>query len=214
MKKYEVLKKIERERMIAIIRVSSEEEAERALDALVEGGLHCVELTFTTPYAHSILEKLTKRFEGSGLMLGAGSVLDAETARIAILSGACYLVTPTFSAETVRLANRYGVPVFSGVCTPTEALSALESGVEAVKLFPASSYAPKVVKDWKAPLPNLEIIPTGGVDVHNIADWLKAGAFACGVGGSLFAGLKEGNYRKITERAEAFVDVIRKTAVT
>ena len=204
MKKYEILSKVEREKIVAIIRVKNEEQAERGLDALLNGGLSCVELTLTTPYAHSIIEKLSKRYEGTELALGAGSVLDAESARIAILSGAKYLVTPTFSADVVRLANRYGVPVFSGVATATEALAALESGVDVVKLFPATSYPFSIIKDLKAPMPNLEVMPVGGVNLSNIGEWIKAGAFGCGVGGSLFDGLKEGNYAKITETAKLF----------
>ncbi len=201
-KKYETLKKVEAERIVAIVRVKSEEEALRGTEALLEGGLSCVELALTTPFAHTVLEALKKKF-GDALTLGAGSVLDAESARIAILSGAQYLVTPTFSADVVRLANRYGAPVFAGVATATEALAAMESGVDVVKLFPAAAYPFGIIKDLKAPMPNLEIMPVGGVNAENIGAWLRAGAFACGVGGALFAGLKTKNYPAIAAAARA-----------
>lgn len=202
MKKYETLTKIGKEKIIAIIRVSDENQAEKAMAALLDGGLACAELTFTTPFAHRIIEKLSRAYAGAGLLLGAGSVLDSETARIAILSGAEYLVTPALNTDVIRLANRYGIPVFPGTVTPTEALAALEAGADVVKLFPAGQFKPSVIKDIKAPLPNLEIVPTGGIGVKNIKEWIDAGAFACGVGGSLFSGLKEGDYKQITQNAK------------
>jgi 2-dehydro-3-deoxyphosphogluconate aldolase/(4S)-4-hydroxy-2-oxoglutarate aldolase len=209
MKKYETLNKLADAKIIAIIRVADEGQAQKAMAALLEGGLNCVELTFTTPFAHRIIEKLSKAYADTELLLGAGSVLDAETARIAILSGAKYLLTPTLNAAVIRLANRYGIPVMPGVSTPTEALAALEAGADVVKLFPAGQFKPSVIRDFKAPLPALEIAPTGGVSVKNINEWLDAGAFACGVGGSLFAGLQEGNYRQITQNAREIKAALR-----
>lgn len=209
MKKYEILSKIGAEKIISIIRVSNETQAQKAMEAVLEGGLSCVELTFTTPYAHTLLEKLSKEYEDTNLLLGAGSVLDSETARIAILSGAKYLITPTLNAEVIRLANRYGVPVIPGIATATEALCALEAGADVVKLFPAGQFKTSIIKDIKAPLPNLQIAPTGGIDASNIKEWISAGAFACGVGGGLFSGLKEGNYRQITQNAKQLKDALK-----
>ena len=200
-KKYEVLKKIYEDKIIAIIRAQNENQAFNACESLIEGGIENIELTFTTPFAHRVLENLSHKYSGSKISLGAGSILDSETARIAILSGARYLVTPTLNKEVILLSNRYGIPVFAGVYTISEAMAALESGVEVVKLFPSNNFKSSVIKDFKAPIPNIEIIPVGGVDIDNILDWLKAGAFALGIGGSLTKGLKDENYKNITEMA-------------
>ena len=120
------------------------------------------------------------------------------------MSGAKFLVTPTLNAEVIKTGNRYGVPVFCGVATATEALTALELGVDVVKAFPAGQFNPSVIKDWKGPLPNLEVMPTGGIGIENVAEWLKAGAFACGVGGAILEGYKEGDFAKVTATAKRF----------
>ena len=208
-KKYEILKKIYEEKIVGIVRVDSVEKAEKTMDALYRGGLSVVELTFTIPYAHTILEALTKKYRGS-MVIGAGTVLDEATARLAILSGAEFLVTPTVNPDVVRLANRYGSPCLSGVNTPTELVAALECGVDVAKLFPASNFKPSVIKDLRAPFPNAEIMPTGGISRANIKEWLDAGAFACGVGGELVAGAKTGDYDAITATAVAFREIVSK----
>lgn len=205
MKKYEIINEIGREKIVAIIRAESEYQAEKAIEAVIEGGLTCIELTFTTPFAHKILEKLSKQYSETKLLIGAGTILDSETARIAILSGAKYLITPCLNTDIIKLGNRYGIPVIPGIYTATEALYALEAGADVVKLFPAGQFNKNIIKDLKAPLPNLEIMPTGGVNAQNIAEWISSGAFACGVGGSLFSGLKEGDYNSITQQAKYLI---------
>ena len=194
---------VEKEKIIAIIRTDDFSVAENCTSSLIEGGVRCIELTFTCRFAHSMLERLAQKF-GSDALIGAGTILDSETARIALLSGAEFFVTPSVNEEVIKLGNRYGVPTFPGVSSATEAVKAMEYGAEAVKLFPASSFLPRVIGDLKAPLPSLEIVPTGGVDLANFRDWLKAGAFACGVGGSLVRGAKSGDFLFVKKQAAQF----------
>lgn len=189
MKAIDVYEQIAREKVIAIVRRESGQEVSAVCRALVAGGLHVMELPLTMERAHRRLEAVADALPEA--LLGAGSVLDAESARIAILSGAKFLVTPAFDADVVKMGNRYGVPVFPGVHSPTEAVRALECGCMAVKLFPASEFTPAAIGAWKTPFHNLELIPTGGVGEQNAAQWLRAGAFALGVGGALCSGTEE-----------------------
>ncbi len=205
-KKGRILEAVKKEKIIAIIRTDDYFVAENCTGALIEGGVKCVELTFTCRFAHTMLEKLALKFGGNAV-IGAGTVLDAETARIALLSGAEFFVTPSLNGEVIKLGNRYGVPTFPGVASPTEAVKAMEFGAEAVKLFPASAFSPRIIGDLLAPLPALEIVPTGGVDLTNFRDWLKAGAFACGIGGSLVKGAKEGDFASVRKKAAEFRSV-------
>ena len=207
MKKYEILKQIKEEKIVGIIRVDNVDKAEKTLDALYKGGLKVVELTFTIPYAHTILASLTQKYAGK-MGIGAGTILDEATARIAILSGAEFLVTPNVNVDVIKLANRYGIPCLSGINTPTELVTALECGVDVVKLFPAGNFRTGIIKDLKAPFPNAEIMPTGGVSLANIKEWIAAGAYACGVGGELVAGAKTGDYDLVTKTAKAFKELV------
>lgn len=208
MKKYEVLKRIEEEKIVAILRMADGGTAEKCFEALYDGGVTCAEFPFTAPYSHTIFESITRKF-GNKMLIGAGTILDEATARIAILCGAKFLVSPTMNADVVRTGNRYGVPVLCGVATITEALAAIEAGADVVKVFPAGQFTPSVIKDWKGPVPNIEVIPMGGITLENIGDWLKAGAFACGVGGAIADGCKEGDFAKVTAAATAFKNAVR-----
>lgn len=206
LKKYAVLQKISEEKIVGIIRVDTLEQAEKTVAALYEGGLRAVELSFTIPYAHTILAGLTQAYRGK-MVIGAGTILDEATARLAILSGAEFLVTPTVDIGVIRLANRYGIPCMSGVNTPTELVTALENGVDVVKLFPAGNFKPEIIKDLKAPIPNAEIMAVGGVTRSNFKEWLDAGAYACGVSGELVAGAKTGDYAAVTAAAKTFKEI-------
>ena len=208
LKKYKILEKVQKEKIVAIVRVDSAEKAEKSFDALYEGGIKVVEMTFTIPYAHSILENLSKKY-GAYMTVGAGTVLDSETARIAMLSGAEFIVSPSLDKGVAEICNRYSVPYFCGVATPTEAVNALELGVDVVKLFPASDFKPSIIKDFKAPLPNLEIMPTGGIGLSNIKEWKDAGAFAFGIGGELTKGVKTGDFELVKETAKKFTEAVR-----
>ena len=202
------LRKIVESGLVAIIRVSNVEQAVLAAEACAEGGVEAIEITFTLPDAHRAIEQLAARFHGSRVLLGAGTVLDPETARIAILSGARFIVSPAFSADVSRLCHRYQAPYLPGAGTVTEILHAMEHGAHIVKLFPGESLRPLFVKATLAAIPHAPLMPTGGVSVENVGDWITAGCVAVGVGGSLTAGAKTGDHIAITRLAKQFLEQI------
>ena len=207
--KLEILKRITDAGLVAVVRAETAEGAQRTADAVLEGGCPAVEMTFTVPGAHRVIEALAARYKPSELILGAGTVLDPETARVAILSGATYVVSPSLNVETVRLCNRYQVPVMPGAMTVREVVEAMELGADVVKLFPGEAFGPAIIKAIKGPLPQAPLMPTGGVDLSNVADWIKAGAVAVGAGGSLTGGARTGDFASVTKAARAFVEKIR-----
>jgi 2-dehydro-3-deoxyphosphogluconate aldolase / (4S)-4-hydroxy-2-oxoglutarate aldolase len=207
--KLDILRRITDAGLVAVVRAETAEAATRITDAVLEGGCPAVEMTFTVPGAHRVIEALAARYKPSELILGAGTVLDPETARIAILSGATYVVAPSLNVETVRLCNRYQVPVMPGAMTVREVLEALEAGADIVKLFPGEAFGPAIIKAIKGPLPQVPLMPTGGVDLSNVSEWIKAGAVAVGAGGSLTGGAKTGDFASVTRTAREFVEKIR-----
>ena len=209
MEKEQVISKLTETGLVAVVRADNADEAIRISDACLEGGCNAIELTFTVPGAHKVIEALAAKYPNGEMLLGAGTVLDSETARIAILSGANYVVSPAFNAEAAKLCNRYRVPYIPGCMTITEVLTAMEAGVDIIKIFPADLFGPKIIKDIKGPLPQAKLMPTGGVDVSNVDQWIKAGAAAVGAGSSLTAGAKTGDYKKITETAKEFIEKIK-----
>ena len=204
-----VLTKICDSGVVAVVRAEHGEKAKRIADACLEGGVPAIELTFTVPMAHKVIEELAKEYSGGEMILGAGTVMDSETARIAILSGAQYIVSPYFNAETVRLCNRYRVPCMPGAMTIKEVVEAMESGADIVKVFPGEAFGPKILKAIKGPVPQAKMMPTGGVDLSNVGEWIKAGAVAVGAGGSLTKGAKTGDYKAITETAKEFIAKVK-----
>ena len=209
MEKEQVITKLTETGLVAVVRANNADEAIRISDACLEGGCNAIELTFTVPGAHKVIEALAAKYPNGEMLLGAGTVLDSETARIAILSGANYVVSPAFNAEAAKLCNRYRVPYIPGCMTITEVLTAMEAGADIIKIFPADLFGPKIIKDIKGPLPQAKLMPTGGVDVSNVDQWIKAGAAAVGAGSSLTAGAKTGDYKKITETAKEFIEKIK-----
>lgn len=198
--------------IVAVIRADSGgENLVRAVEAVAEGGVHCIEVTMTTPGALECIALAAKKLAGADVLLGVGSVLDAETCRMAILAGAQYVVAPTLSIPTIQMARRYGKPVLPGAYTPTEILTAWENGADMVKVFPSDAGGPGYIKAIKGPLPQIPLVPTGGVTVDNVGDFLKAGASAVGVGGNLVSAklMKAGDYAGITANARAFADAVR-----
>jgi 2-dehydro-3-deoxyphosphogluconate aldolase / (4S)-4-hydroxy-2-oxoglutarate aldolase len=192
------------------VRTSTAEQALLAVEAIYKGGVRAAEITMTVPGAVRALEKLADRF-GDKILLGAGTVLDAETARICMLAGAEFLVCPSLRPATIEMAKRYSKVVCPGALTPTEVLTAWEAGADAVKIFPCGNVGgAKYIKALKGPFPQIEMIPTGGVNLETVGDFLKAGACAVGVGGELVDGncIKEGRYDIIEERARQFVAAI------
>ena len=211
MKKHEKLSIIRDTGVVAIMRAQSSEQLIAAADAIKAGGVQVIEVTMTTPGALGVIEQAKGRY-GDAVLFGAGSVLDPETARAAILAGADFIVAPTLNVDMIKLCNRYAVPVMPGISTPTEALTALEAGADMVKLFPASFGGPALVKAILAPLPQLEIVPVGGVDLDTAADFVRAGSAALGVGSSLVNNqlLAEGDLDELTRRAKGFIAEVQK----
>lgn len=208
MKKEAILSKLRTEKVVALIRAESPDGLLDCAKALAEGGLTSIELTMTTPGAIRMLEKASA--ELPEFLFGLGTVLDAETARAGILAGAKFIVTPALRPDVITLCRRYSVPVFSGAFTPTEIVNAWEAGADAAKVFPAEFFGPAYIKSIKAPLPHIELLPTGGVNAENVGDFLKAGAFATAAGSSLVEAkaLKEKNWAAITARARAFAAAV------
>ena len=195
--------------IVAVVRAKDAEQAMRITDACIEGGVAAIELTFTVPGAHNVIEELAKRYTPEEIILGAGTVLDPETARIAILSGAQYIVSPYFKAETVKLCNRYRVPCMPGAMTIKEVVEAMEAGADIIKVFPGEAFGPKIIKSINGPIPHAKLMPTGGVDVNNVGEWIKNGAVAVGAGSSLTAGAKTGDYAQITKVGREFIEKIK-----
>jgi 2-dehydro-3-deoxyphosphogluconate aldolase/(4S)-4-hydroxy-2-oxoglutarate aldolase len=211
MKKFEKLDLIRKTGVIAIMRARSSDQLMAAAEAIKAGGVCVIEVTMTTPGALDVIRQATARY-GDDVLFGAGSVLDGETARAAILAGAGFVVAPTLNLAVVELCNRYGIPVMPGCYTPTEMLIAYEAGADMIKFFPADFGGPAFVKAALAPLPQLEIVPVGGVTVETAAAFIRAGAAALGVGSSLINQklLDENNPAELQRRAAAFMDEVRK----
>lgn len=210
----ETVRRIKAIKIVPIIRTASAESAVRAVAAIAEGGIACAEVTMTVPGAIRALEELAKRF-GDSVLLGAGTVLDPETARLCILSGAEFLVAPSLNPKTIELAKRYSKAIFPGALTPTEILNAWEAGADGIKVFPASAMGgAKYIRALRAPFPQIEFVPTGGVNLETISDFLNAGCCAVGVGGELVDAntIASGNYEVFAQRARQFCHKVQELA--
>jgi 2-dehydro-3-deoxyphosphogluconate aldolase/(4S)-4-hydroxy-2-oxoglutarate aldolase len=203
------LELIRRTGVIAIMRAQSSEQLLRAADAIREGGLGVIEVTMTTPGALSVIEQAAGRYD-QDVVFGAGTVLDAQSARAAILSGAQFIVAPTYSRSLIEMCRRYSVPVMPGAFTPTEILAAWELGADMVKVFPASFGGPALIKAIRAPLPQIDLVPVGGVDLDTTADFVRAGSAAVGVGSALISQrlLDAQDFGTLTERARLYVEQV------
>ncbi len=209
MNKEQVLSKIKECGLVAVVRADNAEQAFKIADACIKGGVAGIEITFTVPGAENVIRELATKYTNGEIIIGAGTVLDPETARVAILSGAQYIVSPCLNVETVKLCNRYQVACMPGAMTIKEVVEAMEAGADVVKIFPGELFGPKIIKAIKGPLPQAVLMPTGGVTVDNAAEWIKAGAVAVGAGGALTGGAATGDYDKITETAIAFINNIK-----
>jgi 2-dehydro-3-deoxyphosphogluconate aldolase/(4S)-4-hydroxy-2-oxoglutarate aldolase len=196
--------------VVAIVRLDSGEGLDRVAEALIEGGVTALEFTLTTPGALPAMAAAAARY-GDRLLLGAGTVLDAETARTAILAGAEFIVAPTTDLPTISLCRRYAKVCLPGAFTPTEMLRAYEAGADLIKLFPATTVGPRYIRDVLAPLPMLRIVPTGGIGPDNAGDYIKAGAVAVAMGSSLVDNktVRDGRYEVIAERARQAIAAVR-----
>lgn len=197
--------------VVAIMRANSSDQLLAAADAVKAGGVNAIEVTMTTPGAIEVIKQATARY-GDDVLFGVGSVLDPETARAAILAGAQFVVCPTLNLETIQLCRRYSVPVIPGAFTPTEAITAWEAGADMVKIFPASMGGPSLIKAIKGPLPQIKLVPVGGVNLETTADFIRAGAEVVGVGGSLVNQklLEAQEFDKISENARRYCEEVER----
>lgn len=216
MTKAEVIKRIKDTGVIPVVRATSAGEAMRAIDAIREGGISILEITMTVPGAVALIEQVAKAY-GNEATVGAGTVLDPETATACISAGAQFVVSPALNLETIACCQRQGVMIMPGALTPTEVVQAWKGGADFVKVFPAGAVGgPSYLKALKAPLPQIELVPTGGVSLKTAADFIKAGAAALGVGADLvdLRAIREGQVSLITERAKQFVEIVREARST
>jgi 2-dehydro-3-deoxyphosphogluconate aldolase/(4S)-4-hydroxy-2-oxoglutarate aldolase len=210
MDKQKILHNLEECGVVAVVRADSAEQAEKIADACIAGGIKGIEITYTVPGASAIITQLTKRYRPDQMIVGAGTVMDPETARAAILAGANYIVSPCLNIATVKLCNRYQIACMAGAMTLKEAVECMEAGSDIVKIFPGGLFGPAIIKAFRGPVPQLKMMPTGGVNAENAGEWIRAGAVAIGAGSDLTAGAKTGDYDKITEVAKKMVDEVKK----
>ena len=198
-------------KIIAIIRGSKPKDALSIAKALIDGGIKVLEITMNSPKALSVIEEISSEL-GDEIVVGAGTVLDSESARAALLSGAKFILSPTTDIETIRLTKRYGAVSIPAAFTPTEILNAYENGGDIIKVFPATALGPAYIKDLKGPLPQIPLLPTGGIDLNNISHYINAGAAGVGLGSSLVNAnqeITEVYLHKLTEKAKQFVEAVR-----
>jgi 2-dehydro-3-deoxyphosphogluconate aldolase/(4S)-4-hydroxy-2-oxoglutarate aldolase len=210
MERTAVLERIRQVGVLPVLRATSPESAMALADAIAEGGIAALEVTMTVPGAIGVMRRLVN--ERPELLIGAGTVLDPETARMCILEGAQFVVSPALNVETVSLCRRYSVAILSGALTPTEVITAWQAGTDIIKVFPASAMGgAKYLKSLKAPLPQVELIPTGGVSLSNAREFLEAGAFALGVGADLAdeKAILEGRAHAVTAVAKQYESIVR-----
>lgn len=204
-----ILQQIQRARIVSIIRGIGEEKILKTVQALYEGGITAVEITFNTPGAAKSLEMVKKHYEGK-MTIGAGTVLDPETARIAVLNGADFILSPSLNRGMIEMCSRYGKLAVPGVLTPTEIVQAWEAGAHLVKVFPARTFGPAYIKDVKGPLNHVEIMAVGGVSLDNIAEFIHSGALAAGIGSELVNSrlVEQGDFQGIAQNARRFVEKV------
>lgn len=207
--KIENLKRIEETGIVAVVRAENPEQALKIADAVKAGGIQAIEITMTVPGAIDVIRELAETYRNNEILIGAGSVLDAETARACLLAGAEYIVSPCLDEDTIKLCNSYQKIVMPGAMSVTEVHKAMQYGADVVKIFPATLFGPKIIKAIKGPIPQAPLLPTGGVSLDNVKEWINAGSFAVGVGSELTAGAKKGDYEEVIRTAAEFVKRIR-----
>ena len=210
MKKFDVLNRLAECGVVAVVRANTPEEAVNIGKACTDGGVKGIEVTFTVPGADKVIAALKKEISADKLICGAGSVLDPETARAAILAGAEFIVAPSFNEEVAKLCNRYQVPYIPGTQTIKEIVTAMEYGSDVIKVFPGDMLGPVFIKDVKGPLPYANLMPSGGVNLENAGEWIKNGAVCISSGSHLTAPAKNGDLATTTERAKLYVEAVRK----
>lgn len=204
MLKHSILSQLMGIKIVAVIRGSSPEEAIELSKAAIKGGIKAIELTYTTPNVGQVFEAL----KDEKVLLGAGSVLDPETARHALLAGAQFIVSPHYNKDISPICNRYSLPYLPGCMTIQEMVKALEGGSEIIKLFPANNFNPSFIKSVNGPLPNVHIMPTGGVSLNNIMDWFDGGAIAVGIGSDLNKAYATGGFDAVVKLSEEYIRTV------
>ena len=212
MQKIKILNRFLENGVVAVLRVKNLNEAVCITEACLNSSLICIELTFTSLNADLIIRELNLKFLDK-ILLGAGTVLDPISARIAILAGAKYIVSPHFNKEIAKLCNLYAIPYLAGCMTINEMIYASSYGVDIIKLFPGSNFEPSFIKSIKAPLPQVNIMPTGGVNLNNLEEWLKNGAVAVGIGGDLTKDIKNGDYSSVEKKARDYIKKFKECKV-
>ncbi len=203
MDRADVIKKIKMEKLVAVVRAESKEQGLDIADAVTKGGIKLIEVTMTVPGALDIIRELSEKYKDTDVVIGAGTVLDSQTARMVILAGGEFVVSPMLSEETIRLCNRYKIAVIPGIMTVKEAVEALELGADILKIFPGNAYSSSIISAFTGPLPQASFMP-------NVCEWLKAGAVAVGTGSSLTRGAKNGDYKLVEDKAREFVREVNK----
>ena len=206
MRREEVLRKIKEAGVVAVVRGDSKEQGLKIVEAAIKGGIKVMELTMTVPNPVEFLREVAEKYRDTDIIVGAGTVLDAETARACILAGAEFIVSPSLDIDTLKLCNRYKVPYIPGVMTINEIVSSHEVGVDIVKIFPGSVYGPSYIKAIKGPLPYASMMVTGGVNINNIGEWFKSGVDLVGIGGELNTLGEAGKFKEITEVCNDYIE--------
>lgn len=205
MQKADVLNKLEQSGIVAVIRGDNKEQAIKTVDAVIAGGITAIELTFTVPEADQVIATLTEKYKNdSNVIIGAGTVLEPTSARLAIINGAKFIVSPNFNKEVAKLCNLYCIPYTPGCLTPDDIQTALTYGADLIKVFPGNVAGMSAIKAFKGPFPYINIMPTGGVDLDNMENWFKAGAAVVGAGSNLIKDAKDGNYTAVTEMTKKY----------
>lgn len=199
--------------VVAVVRAESPEQAIKIADSCVEAGISAIEITFTVNGALDVIKKLAESNKGNKILIGAGTILDPETARAAILAGATFIVSPCLNKEVVKVCNRYQVACMPGAMTVKEAVECMEAGADIVKVFPGELFGPAIIKAFRGPLPQIKLMPTGGVSLENTEEWIRAGSVAVGVGGNLTAGAKKGDYKSIVTIGKQFIEKVKQARV-
>ena len=208
LKKYKILNQLHENYLVAVVRGDDEDETKKIVDEIIKGGFKNIEITFTVPNAEEVINQVHKQY-GDDIVLGAGTVLDAATAQIAINKGAQYIVSPHLDTNISKLCNIYSIPYLPGCSSATEIIEALRYGSDLIKLFPGGQLGAGFIKDIKGPVPNVELMPSGGVNLDNVSDWIEKGSFAVGIGGDLTKEFTGNNFEVVSEKAQKYVEAVR-----
>ncbi|EKF51559.1 bifunctional 2-keto-4-hydroxyglutarate aldolase/2-keto-3-deoxy-6-phosphogluconate aldolase [Lactococcus garvieae] len=205
MQRADLLEKVIKSGVVSVVRADSAEDAIKIVEAVVDGGIKSIELTYSVPRANDVIADLVATYAGTDVMIGAGTVLEATSARLAIIAGAQFIVSPTFNKEVAKICNLYQIPYIPGVMTPLEAQTAMEYGSELIKLFPGDIAGSAMIKDLKGPFPYINVMPSGGVNETNVAEWFKVEASAVSAGGGVTAPALTGDFAGVKVNAEKFM---------